>query len=661
MFFWRRNQRLPDQETAACLLVRQSDLFDAAWYLEKYPDVRAAGFDAATHYVRHGASEGRQPGPWFEPQRYIESVGDPSSIDNPLLHYLQNKDEVTLKDPQVNRPYSNFSEFLAYTALNPVIPAPFQEADKRCFAVMEGITDYLMNALQDDESIKVSIVMPVRDRANTLQAAIDSVLAQTYSNFELLIVDDGSTDDSVEIAKRAAASDKRVRAIALTAHQGVCAARNRALEQASGQVIAYLDSDNIWLERYLAASVGALSLLPDAGAVYSGQYLYSNADTTVLTAVRFGPANISLLEQHNYVDLNCLVHRSTVISSGITFDENLDRLVDWDFILRIFAEFRVCSIPVLQSCYYTHAAENTITKTVPFESAARIIGDKVKCNEKGGATLRLQRKVCVVIPSFQALSFLKNCIASLEAYFVSPFFELVIVDNQSSSDVRDYLASLRVDNIKIILNDVNYGFSYAVNQGASMASPDADIVLLNNDAHLAGGALELMQQVAYEATDIAMSVPRQIVAANTEDIREHVPYADPGAECDVNLSVHHRNIESIGLFHDGRRVNLNFAPFFCVYIKRDAWDACTGLDHVHGRHYRSDRIMCDLVRHVLRQRIVYAPEARVYHGSQIATKALDTIEGGSDSRESMLIKNMWPETLIKKLNITKARWDSNQI
>src|SRR5690606_17339070 len=117
---------------------------------------------------------------------------------------------------------------------------------------------------------------------------------------------------------------------------------------------------------------------------------------------------------------------------------------------------------------------------------------------------------------------------------------------------------------KIILNDVNYGFSYAVTQGVALAPPEADIVLMNNDARFEKEGLKRLQEAAYEAADIAVSVPRQVVPPHTADLNLHVPYANNALPCDVSLSSHHKNIERLDLFHDGSRVELNFTPFFCV-------------------------------------------------------------------------------------------------
>ncbi|CAM4334424.1 Glycosyltransferase 2-like domain-containing protein [Bordetella tumbae] len=661
MFFRRRNQTLPNAESIACDVVRKSDLFDPVWYLDQYPDVLRAGFDPVVHYVRHGAQERRKPGPWFDTEEYLEAVGDGAEVKNPILHYLENRGRFDLKNTNKKREYSNLTEFLKFSALSPVTSAPFKEEDRRCFAVMEAIARYLVQGLNGAEHVKVSVIMPVRNRAQTLLTAIDSVRAQKYENFELIVIDDGSEDDSADLAELAGAADPRIRCIKLAQHSGVSIARNTGLAIASGSIIAYLDSDNTWLEDYLGAVVGAFHLLPnDVSAIYSGQYIYADSDPTKVSAVRFGPMNLSLLDQHNYVDLNCFAHRREVLEADIFFDDSLSRLVDWDFILRISESFRMVSIPVLLSRYYLNAAENTITKTVAIDPAIECIALKRKLTPQIDPDVWLFRKICVVIPSYRALQFLQNCVESLRPYFNSEYFEVVIVDNNSPDEVKKYLQKISCEKIKIVLNDVNYGFSYAVNQGVALASTEADILILNNDAELARNSLEYLQKLAYQDPDIAIAVPRQILPPETDDISLHVPYATIGAECDVTLSIHHRNIESIGLFHDGHQVELNFAPFFCAYIKRASWNACGGLDYINGRHYRSDRIMCDFVKQVLKQRIVYTPSAKVRHASQISTKTLDRNSGeGGDQYRIMLIKNVWPDDLKRDLKICPRPWDSD--
>jgi hypothetical protein len=105
----------------------------------------------------------------------------------------------------------------------------------------------------------VSIVLPTRNRAACLVDAIESVLAQSYPHWELLVVDDGSEDDTAAVLARY--DDPRLRSFAI-AHAGCSAARNHALRQSRGELIAYLDSDNTWFPAFLSAAVRPSRRIP---------------------------------------------------------------------------------------------------------------------------------------------------------------------------------------------------------------------------------------------------------------------------------------------------------------------------------------------------------------------------------------------------------------
>ena len=108
----------------------------------------------------------------------------------------------------------------------------------------------------------ITVVMPNYNGHRFVEQAIDSVLNQTYPNFELLVVDDCSKDDSLQLVQQKAQSDDRVRVIALEHNAGVANARNVGIKEAKGKFIALLDNDDLWtedkLERQLAlANKGA--------------------------------------------------------------------------------------------------------------------------------------------------------------------------------------------------------------------------------------------------------------------------------------------------------------------------------------------------------------------------------------------------------------------
>lgn len=128
-------------------------------------------------------------------------------------------------------------------------------------------------------TLPVSLVIPVYNRAAYLPAAIDSILAQTHTDFELLLWDDGSTDDSVAIATHYAQRDKRIRVVA-AAHQGQTGSLKAAIAQTTGTYVGWVDSDDLLAPTALAETVAVLNANPKVGLVYTN-YQVINAEGTV--------------------------------------------------------------------------------------------------------------------------------------------------------------------------------------------------------------------------------------------------------------------------------------------------------------------------------------------------------------------------------------------
>ncbi len=598
-------------------LIESSGLFDKQWYLSKYLDVAKLNIDPVEHYILYGAALGRNPSSNFNTIAYMQRYPDvKKSGINPLIHYIKHGQKqghiTTPLNPTARAAYNNLSQYLKVSLLSPLTKAPFAEKDKRNFAFMDNVSRWLRTKGTEANRLSlVSVIMPVHNRENLISQAITSVLSQSYGKFELIVIDDFSNDGTTEVVH--SFTDKRMLLIENYRKVGVSAARNQGLEAAKGDLIAYLDSDNTWLEHFLQCMVGAFQMLPDADAAYCGQYLY-RGNNSQPSAVRFGCYNPSLLTNRNYIDLNCFVHTKKIIDVVGRFDETMKRLVDWDLIWRISQSGKIYSIPVLESSYFFDAAQETITKTENVGLAVKALRIKMATfQQKSNPEDLLSKKVAIIIPSYEAVKCLKACIDSLQDYIIHPLTEIILVDNASSTETVDYLKELEIKGIKVIYNAYNYGFSYAVNQGVIASTTDSDILLLNNDAVLTRGALEKLQAVAYGHDSIAISVPQQVLEKGSPTINTHVPYADSTKPCDVTLSAHHDNVESLPLFHNGELVELNFAPFFCAYIKRGVWEKCGGLDAEKGRHYRSDRIMCEYIRHILGMKIIYTPKAVVHY------------------------------------------------
>jgi glycosyltransferase involved in cell wall biosynthesis len=116
----------------------------------------------------------------------------------------------------------------------------------------------------------VSVIIPVRDGARFLGQAIDSVVAQDYEPFELLVVDDGSRDDSARIVS----DHPRARLQSLRPSRGVSAARNAGVDAAAGELLAFLDQDDLWMPRKLSLQVAALLADRSLGFALGHQRLF---------------------------------------------------------------------------------------------------------------------------------------------------------------------------------------------------------------------------------------------------------------------------------------------------------------------------------------------------------------------------------------------------
>ncbi|MGD6776455.1 glycosyltransferase [Sutcliffiella horikoshii] len=178
----------------------------------------------------------------------------------------------------------------------------------------------------------VSIIMPTYNRAKIMGQAIQSIFEQEYKNWELIICDDGSTDNTEKLIKQY--KDSRIKYFKLK-KGGAAKARNNGLEQAKGEYVAYLDTDNLWHPQYLALSIGTLQDKPGYYSVFS-RYIdvVIQNDIYKLKTSRSLSFDYEALTQKNFIDLNSFVHRRELYDNLGGFSEELVRQQDWDLVLK---------------------------------------------------------------------------------------------------------------------------------------------------------------------------------------------------------------------------------------------------------------------------------------------------------------------------------------
>lgn len=207
----------------------------------------------------------------------------------------------------------------------------------------------------------ISVIMPTYNRVKFLERAIDSVLAQHFSDWELLVSDDGSTDGSQQLISSLAASEPRIKYIS-GARGGVSAARNRAMVAARGQIFCYLDSDNSWRPNYLSKIYHQLGGRVKVCCYTALQaYILDEQDKVVEKTVLLNNFDAVKFRRRNQIDLNTFSHSRDLYDALGGFDESLSRLVDWDLILRYSKLVPPVKIPDICADYYHHQDENRVS------------------------------------------------------------------------------------------------------------------------------------------------------------------------------------------------------------------------------------------------------------------------------------------------------------
>ena len=195
------------------------------------------------------------------------------------------------------------------------------------------------------EDALVSVIIPLYNRQDTIQRAVDSVLSQSYSNIEVLVVDDGSTDHSIEMLEKYH-NDNRVRIFCQEYNQGANAARNRGIREAKGDYIAFHDSDDEWLPDKLEKQIKRMEYgdFQVSFCAFKRQYPKTIQIIPDISEQLSSDKIKERLKKANIVGTPTLViHREVVHEIGI-FDEEMPRLQDYELAIRIAQKFDICFV-----------------------------------------------------------------------------------------------------------------------------------------------------------------------------------------------------------------------------------------------------------------------------------------------------------------------------
>lgn len=197
----------------------------------------------------------------------------------------------------------------------------------------------------------VSVIIPAYNRFSTISRSIESVLAQTFHDFEVIIVDDGSTDQTCEVVHEI--GDERVRLICHDRNLGAAAARNTGMQAAIGKYIAWLDSDDEWLPGKLELQLGAVEhAAPDQKACYTAYERIEQNESRIYTPQYADYKKLFL--GCDQAPGSTLFFDRTLLNEIGYIDTSLRRYEDWDWLLRYCSKYRLLAIEEpLARIYYT--------------------------------------------------------------------------------------------------------------------------------------------------------------------------------------------------------------------------------------------------------------------------------------------------------------------
>jgi len=220
----------------------------------------------------------------------------------------------------------------------------------------------------------VSVVIPAYNAARTVVSTVQTVLDQTVRDLEVVVVDDGSSDDTVEVAR--GIDDPRVRVVARE-NGGAAAARNTGIAEAKGTWVAFLDSDDQWLPVKLERQLAYVDAHPDVHAVQTGAYLVDD-DLQVHHVRRCRPSRDALWESLLFRNLpafgsTLMIRRSKLVEIGC-FDTNLEILEDWELAVRSARYCNLRSIEEPLTLYRTHPGNRSRNLDIHLAPGELVLG-----------------------------------------------------------------------------------------------------------------------------------------------------------------------------------------------------------------------------------------------------------------------------------------------
>jgi glycosyltransferase involved in cell wall biosynthesis len=236
------------------------DLFDEKWYLQRNPELANARIDALTHYLQLGGFEGKDPNPLFDSDWYLTQYPDVARTAlNPLVHYVRwgafegrdphplfDTDWYLAQNPDLPDGLNPLIHYIKQGAIEWRCPSKLFEMGAAVPTVRHTDTATLIcDRKRRPDFPKVSIVVPVFNKARFISECLGSILAQTFTDIEIICVNDGSNDGSVALLQSYYQKDERITVVHNAHSYGAGIARNIGINIAQGEYLQFTDADDV--------------------------------------------------------------------------------------------------------------------------------------------------------------------------------------------------------------------------------------------------------------------------------------------------------------------------------------------------------------------------------------------------------------------------------
>ncbi len=347
----------------------------------------------------------------------------------------------------------------------------------------------------------ISIVVPAFNTPDKyLEPLLDSICAQTYSNWELVLVEASPDPERAEAIRAAAARDDRIRLIRVGQNKGIAGNTNIGLKEAKGEYIAFVDHDDTLASFALNEVIAVLQDRPEVDLFYSDEDKLSD-DGRERSLPFFKPDwSLDLFLGVNYL-AHFVVVRRTLAAKVKGIREGFEGAQDFDFLLRVL-DHKPVIYHVPKMSYHWRMADGSTARAIEAKNYAddagrRALAEYVQRNKVGAEVLEVSGrptnyrlkydtpgnpKASLIIPFKDKVSITKTMVDSVLAKTTYPNYEIILVDNRSEeSATQAYLESLKDEpRIKVVAYDQPFNWSAVNNFGRRQASGEV-LVFLNND------------------------------------------------------------------------------------------------------------------------------------------------------------------------------------